>query len=78
MQERVPRAKFARLEPEKQFNGLDQKLYEDDRVHQEREDKLCDREDCRTKKLSQKTREQLNQQGNTGSEGTKSRPRKTG
>ncbi len=33
-EERVPRAKFARLEPEKAIlNGLDQKLYEDDRVH---------------------------------------------
>lgn len=47
MQERVPRAKFARLEPEKaQFNGLDQKLYEKMTASiKEREDKLCDRED---------------------------------
>lgn len=47
MQERVPRAKFARLEPEKaQFNGLDQALYEKMTASiKEREDKLCDRED---------------------------------
>lgn len=47
MQERVPRAKFARLEPEKaQFNGLDQQLYEKMTASiKEREDKLCDRED---------------------------------
>lgn len=47
MQERVPRAKFARLEPEKaQFNGLDQKLYEKMTASiKEREDKLCDHED---------------------------------
>lgn len=47
MQERVPRAKFARLEPEKaQFNGLDQALYEKMTASiKEREDKLCDHED---------------------------------
>ena len=47
MQERVPRAKFARLEPEKaQFNGLDQALYEKMTASiKEREDKLFDRED---------------------------------
>lgn len=65
MQERVPRAKFARLEPEKaQFNGLDQKLYEKMTASiKEREDKLCDREDCiedQEIKLENKE-EQLNQ-----------------
>lgn len=65
MQERVPRAKFARLEPEKaQFNGLDQKLYEKMTASiKEREDKLCDREDYiedQEIKLENKE-EQLNQ-----------------
>ncbi len=41
MQERVPRAKFARLEPESTINGLDQKLYEKMTASiKEREDKL--------------------------------------
>ena len=65
MQERVPRAKFARLEPEKaQFNGLDQALYEKMTASiKEREDKLCDREDYiedQEIKLENKE-EQLNQ-----------------
>lgn len=65
MQERVPRAKFARLEPEKaQFNGLDQRLYEKMTASiKEREDKLCDREDYiedQEIKLENKE-EQLNQ-----------------
>ena len=65
MQERVPRAKFARLEPEKaQFNGLDQKFYEKMTASiKEREDKLCDREDYiedQEIKLENKE-EQLNQ-----------------
>ena len=65
MQERVPRAKFARLEPEKaQFNGLDQELYEKMTASiKEREDKLCDREDYiedQEIKLENKE-EQLNQ-----------------
>ncbi len=43
MQKRVPRAKFCTLEPEAQFNGLDQKLYEKMTASiKEREDKLCD------------------------------------
>ena len=65
MQERVPRAKFARLEPEKaQFNDLDQRLYEKMTASiKEREDKLCDREDYiedQEIKLENKE-EQLNQ-----------------
>ncbi len=47
MQERVPRVKFARLEPEKAHQRLViQKLYEKMTASiKEREDKLCDRED---------------------------------
>ncbi len=53
-----PRAKFARLEPEKaQFNGLDQKLLrKDDRVHQGTK-MLCDRsDDVEDQELSLKQR----------------------
>ncbi len=70
----MPRAKFVRLEPEKvQFNGLDQKLMKDDRVHQGTEDKLVDCGSTMSKtglKLpSENKEEQLNQlKGNTGSE----------
>ncbi len=47
MQERAPRAKFARLEPESaQFNGLDQKLYEKMTASiKERNTSYVDRED---------------------------------
>ena len=65
MQERVPRAKFARLEPEKaQFNGLDQALYEKMTASiKEREDKLCDHEDyIEDKEIELENKEeQLNQ-----------------
>ncbi len=48
----MPRAKFARLEPEKaRLAGLDQKLYEKDDRIKEREDKLCDREDRRDQEI---------------------------
>ncbi len=74
----MPRAKFARLEPEKAINGLDQKLYEkmtasikDVKISYGINETVEDQE------IKAKAREQLNQRGNTGSEGTKSR-RKTG
>ncbi len=85
MQEWVPRAKFARLEPEKaQFNGLDQKLYEKmtASIKEREEDKLCDREDYvedQEIKLENKE-EHLNQLKETLEAGkrTKLSPRKTG
>ncbi len=60
---RVPRAKFARLGRESQFNGLDQKLYERwPRPSYEREDKLVDREDyVEDQEIKFENKEELNQ-----------------
>ncbi len=55
MQERVPRAKFARLEPEKaQFNG-DQKLYEKMTASIKEREEVTVKTTPKTKKLSLKT-----------------------
>ncbi len=77
-----PRAKFARLEPEKANNlTAYQKLYEKMAVHQGNEDKQCDRKTTsKTKKLSLENKEEQleTSHGNTGKRTKSGSPRKTG